>query len=186
MSRTVTDLLIAGCFNANFGRSHNVRLVGGAKEPLYLAAAGHRPATIRYTRDYARSALHEIAHWCIAGAARCRQRDYGYWYLPPPRTAAAQQAFCAAEVAVQALEKCFSKACGVRFAVSLDNLDGGAELVTDFAEQVADRAQWLQSRNMPGRANRMVELLRALGAQHGRAQHGRAHHGSEYGSARSG
>lgn len=181
MSRTVTDLLIAGCFNANFRRTHNVQLVGGAKEPLYLAAVGHRPATIRYTRDYERSALHEIAHWCVAGAARCRQMDYGYWYSPPPRTVAAQQAFCAAEVAVQALEKCFSKACGVRFAVSLDNLDGGAELVADFAEQVADRAQWLQSRNMPDRANRMVELLRALGAHQGCA-----HHGAEYGSARSG
>ena len=186
MSRTVTDLLIAGCFNANFRRSHNVQLVGGAKEPLYLAAVGHRPATIRYTRDYERSALHEIAHWCIAGAARCRQMDYGYWYSPPPRTAAAQQAFCAAEVAVQALEKCFSKACGVRFAVSLDNLDAGAEWVVDFAAQVADRAQRLQSREMTGRASRMVELLCALGAHKGCAHKGCAHHGSEYGSARSG
>lgn len=162
MNRTVTDVLIAGCFNANFGRSYNVQLIGGAEEPLYLAADGDRSATIRYTRDYARSALHEIAHWCLAGGARRRLMDYGYWYSPPPRNAPAQRAFCTAEVAVQALEQRFCQACGVRFTVSLDNLDGAPELMAQFSVRVACRVRELCRDKMTGRANRMVELLRTL------------------------
>ncbi len=163
MNRPVTDVLIAGCFNANFGRPYNVQLIGGAQEPLYRAADGDRSATIRYTRDYARSALHEIAHWCLAGAARRRLVDYGYRYAPPPRNAPAQWAFCTAEVAVQALEQRFCQACGVRFSVSLDNLDGAPELMVEFSVRVAARARELCRGKMTSRANRMVELLCTLG-----------------------
>ena len=82
---------IAGCFNARFGRCYQVRLIGGAQEPLYLPAAGVDRAIIRYTRDYARSALHELAHWCLAGVRRRGRVDYGYWYQPPPRSPDQQQ-----------------------------------------------------------------------------------------------
>ena len=51
------------------------------------------------------SALHEVAHWCIASAGRRRCRDYGYWYIPPPRDATAQTEFFAVEARVQALER---------------------------------------------------------------------------------
>jgi hypothetical protein len=119
---------IAGRFNARFGRRAAALLVGGAAEPLYLPACGRRPALIRYTRDYARSALHEIAHWCLADPQRRHQVDYGLWYRPPPRCAADQRRFYAAEAPVQALEMLLTGACGLAFHFSADNpgADGGA------------------------------------------------------------
>ncbi|HEX7035980.1 MAG TPA: elongation factor P hydroxylase [Pseudomonadales bacterium] len=112
---------IAGRFNARFGRRAGVLLVGGAAEPLYTPGSGRYPALIRYTHDYARSALHEIAHWLLARPDRRRLVDYGLWYRPPPRSAAEQARFYAAEVPVQALEMLLSEAAGVPFRFSADN-----------------------------------------------------------------
>ena len=78
MSRGLTDTQIAGCFNRGLGRELKVRLIGGAEEPFYEPGSAGRYARIRYTRDYAASAQHELAHWCIAGTARRRMSDYGY------------------------------------------------------------------------------------------------------------
>ncbi len=161
-----TDLLIAGCFNGLFRRRRNVQLIGGAEEPLYLPAVRTDPATIRYTRDYARSALHEIAHWCIAGEDRRDLPDYGYWYSPPPRDARQQRAFCAAEVAVQSLEKLFASACGVGFAVSIDNPGESAALEEQFADTVARRVEGLSEHDLSARARCMLEGLRRLAARH--------------------
>ena len=58
--------LFERCFFAEF----NTRLEGGAEEPLYLPTTSHDPARILFTRDYFASALHEVAHWCVAGEAR--------------------------------------------------------------------------------------------------------------------
>ena len=73
-------------FNQAFSDGYNTRLVKGGKEPEYLPADDdchyHR---IIFTRDYFASALHEIAHWCIAGEQRRQQHDYGYWYAPDGR-----------------------------------------------------------------------------------------------------
>ena len=80
------------------------RLVGGFDEPFYLAFRADGPAEIRFTRDYTGSALHELAHWCVAGEARRRQDDYGYWYAPDGRTNAQQQQFFQVEVTPQAVE----------------------------------------------------------------------------------
>ena len=170
MNQGLTDLLIAGCFNGLFRRQHNVQLVGGAAEPLYLPAAGARPALIRYTRDYARSALHEIAHWCIAGEERRSLPDYGYWYSPPPRDALQQQAFCAAEVAVQSLESIFAAASGVKFAVSTDNPGVSNALDGQFADAVARGVEEFSQRDLCARARHMLEGLcrqRALRSRQG-------------------
>jgi elongation factor P hydroxylase len=113
------DRQIADCFNSLFERQ--VRLVGGGREPFYQPAVSGRPAVIRYTRDYAQSALHEIAHWCLATPAARRQTDYGLAYQPPPRSPADQAKFYADEVPVQALEWVFARACGVTFSLSADN-----------------------------------------------------------------
>ena len=114
-------------FRATFFDSHHTVLVGGASEPVYLP--GH-PHQICYSHDYFRSALHEIAHWCVAGAARRQQEDYGYWYAPDGRSADQQAEFARVEVYPQALEALFCAACGHDFRVSLDNLngDGGDEV----------------------------------------------------------
>ncbi len=134
------DRQIAGRFNARFGRRAGTMLLGGAPEPLYLPGDGRRPALIRYTRDHAASALHEIAHWCLAGDRRRRLVDYGFWYRPPPRSAAEQARFYAAEVPVQALEMALAAACGVPFHFSADNPgdDGGAAR-RQFEKRVRER-----------------------------------------------
>lgn len=117
----MTHRWIAGRFNTRFGRRAGVLLLGGAAEPLYTPGRGRYPALIRYTRDYARSALHEIAHWLLARPDRRELVDYGLWYRPPPRSAAQQARFYAAEVPVQALEMLLSEAAGVSFRFSADN-----------------------------------------------------------------
>lgn len=152
----LTDRQIAGCFNGSLGRTHRVRLVGGAPEPLYLPG-GTGFATIRYTRDYAASALHELAHWCRAGARRRQVVDYGYWYVPPPRSAAAQSAFSRVEVSVQALESRLCAAAGVPFRVSVDDVDALPGAAADFAGAVA--AALRTSVALPPRARALESAL---------------------------
>jgi elongation factor P hydroxylase len=157
--KALTDTEIAGCFNRALGRPYRVRLIGGSPEPLYLPGQ-HGWSVIRYTRDYAASALHELAHWCIAGKARRRKVDYGYWYAPPPRSAAAQKAFAAVELPVQALESVLARTCGLDFQVSVDDVEGGsAELAEHFSMAVAHRAAGLDRGKLPPRARRLIDAL---------------------------
>ena len=162
----LSDAQIAGCFNARFGRCYQVRLIGGAQEPLYLPAAGADRATIRYTRDYARSALHELAHWCLAGVRRRGLVDYGYWYQPPARSPDQQRAFAEAEVAVQALESLFAEASGLPFRVSVDDFTNDADAESAFTGAVAERVECFRSSGLPSRAD---EIRRALTRQLGAA-----------------
>ncbi|MEH6584169.1 MAG: elongation factor P hydroxylase [Halioglobus sp.] len=111
-------------FNRSFEQAFNTRLVGGHDEPLYLPPGeGGNCSQVQYRLDYFASALHEVAHWCLAGKARCQLVDYGYWYAPDGRDVHQQKAFEAVEYKPQALEWVFSRACGYPFEVSLDNLD---------------------------------------------------------------
>lgn len=155
---------IAGRFNARFRRGAGAVLIGGAEEPLYLPATRSRPAHIRYARDHARSALHELAHFCLAGPAGRALPDFGLAYEPPPRSPAAQRRFFEAEVPVQALEMLFSEACGIGFRVSTDN-PGRDDPVTEawFAEQVRRRCRAFR-RHGPGACAEAV-----LGALSGRS-----------------
>ena len=121
--KALTDAQIADCFNSGLGRRFGVRLLGGAVEPIYEPGSGDDAAVIRYTRDYPASALHELAHWCIAGSRRRALPDYGYWYRPPPRTDREQAAFFRVELPVQALEARLAVAAGLPFRVSVDDLD---------------------------------------------------------------
>ncbi len=154
----LTDLQIAGCFNRGLGRRYQVRLMGGAPEPIYEA----RPegtSIIRYRADYPASALHELAHWCIAGAGRRRLDDYGYWYRPPPRTAAEQAAFLRVEVPVQALEAELAEACGLPFQVSVDDVSNSEGRVT--LERAL--ATYREARHpLPPRGRVLAEALRLL------------------------
>jgi len=112
-------------FAATFYPGYRTRLLGGADEPLYLPAGEGRGChQLFYREDYFSSALHETAHWCIAGEERRRLVDFGYWYTPDGRTLQQQRAFEAVEIKPQALEWLFATAAGVPFAVSADNLAG--------------------------------------------------------------
>lgn len=154
-----------GCFDARrlervfarcFLHTYHTRLRGGGAEPLYQPAADSGELhIIWYREDYFASALHEVAHWCIAGPERRRQPDFGYWYAPEGRGVEQQAAFEAVECEPQALEWYFSEACGYRFRLSADNLDQISGTLQDnspFAAAVARRARAWQSSGLPRRA----------------------------------
>ena len=159
---TVEAAVLEQVFSDCFGAGERTRLVGGADEPLYQPAAvpggWHE---IRYRADYPASALHEVAHWCIAGPARRRLTDYGYWYAPDGRDAQTQRAFEAVEARPQALEWLFAQRCALPFRLSLDNLDGdfGSADRERFAAAVVAEARAWQARGPGGRAGRFLEAL---------------------------
>jgi elongation factor P hydroxylase len=92
--------------------------------------------------------LHEVAHWCIAGSARRKQVDFGYWYAPDGRNASQQRAFENVEYKPQALEWFFAKACGYRFRISADNLNPqGSQSFSEhaFEHRVIEQAKsWVE------------------------------------------
>ncbi|PKM05055.1 MAG: elongation factor P hydroxylase [Gammaproteobacteria bacterium HGW-Gammaproteobacteria-6] len=148
--------LFAGCFAADF----NTELVGGAAEPEYLPASPSYPRhRILFTRDYYRSALHEIAHWCVAGEARRQLPDFGYWYAPDGRTAVQQAAFEQVEVKPQALEWLFCVAAGHPFRVSTDNLRGEATDAGPFAQAVQQQVFVYLQQGIPARPAAFVAQL---------------------------
>ena len=148
-------------FNHCFSAMWHCELRGGASEPLYTPASGASPARICYREDFAASALHEVAHWCIAGPARRALVDYGYWYAPDGRSAAEQQAFEHAEARPQALEWVFAQACGLPFSLSLDNLAGAIDPGerARFAAAVVVEAESLRAGGLPARAGRFTAAL---------------------------
>lgn len=150
-------------FSRCFLESEGTVLVGGAMEPLYEPASRlDEPHRIFYREDFFASALHEVAHWCIAGPERRRQRDFGYWYAPDGRDAAAQRAFEAVEEKPQSLEWLFSLACGYPFQVSIDNLDpatGALPQTQLFCDRVFQRALDWQRRGLPARAGAFFAAL---------------------------
>lgn len=143
-----------------FGENYQTKLVGGAKEPLYQPPSTDNAwSYIYFTRDYFSSALHEVAHWCIAGEERRKQVDYGYWYAPDGRSESQQKVFEKVEVAPQALEWIFSKACGVRFRISVDNLQGGFEASKHFREAVWQKVCEFCMEGLPPRAQEFAQAL---------------------------
>ena len=141
-------------FNRCFSQSQT-KLVGGAFEPLY--EPGDQEARVYFREDYASSALHEIAHWCIAGADRRQQTDYGYWYCRV-RGVKQQRRFETVEVKPQALEWVFSVAAGVEFRVSCDNFDESTLDMSGFRGAVQSAVvAWLNV--LPPRAARFVAAL---------------------------
>ena len=131
---------IVHVFNSLFSESCNTRLSGGVSEPFYKAARRpHDLHEIRYREDFVSSALHEIAHWCLAGSLRRRQDDYGYWYIKD-RCKDQQVQFEQVEARPQGLEWILSIAAGVEFRVSCDNFEVESSDVTLFRRQVHRQA----------------------------------------------
>jgi elongation factor P hydroxylase len=157
-----TDL--EGLFHECFYEDYAVMLVGGYSEPLYLPGEdGLSGCQIRYREDYFSSALHEIAHWCIAGEERRKLVDFGYWYEPDGRTPDQQAAFEKVEVKPQALEWVFSTAAGIPFRVSHDNLHGGTVAQnTGFTDAVYQQILIYISHGLPGRSALFTEALAAF------------------------
>ena len=145
----------------------HARLVGGFTEPFYQPQSATAPAEIRFTRDYERSALHELAHWCIAGDARRQQHDYGYWYEPDGRSGSKQQLFFRVEVKPQALERHFCDALGIQFDVSVDNLDNTViDGVESFRHRVGQQYNLYATSGLPERASVIYQCLQQWQQQH--------------------
>ena len=149
------DRQIAEVFDRCFIAEYGTQLCGGAAEPLYVPARQPGEVSqVHYREDFARSALHEAAHWCIAGEARRQLEDYGYWYEPDGRSDAKQREFERVESRPQALEWFFAQAVGLPFGVSIDNLAAGDINEFPFALAVWQQARRYVVDGLPDRAGR--------------------------------
>lgn len=160
---------VISVFDKLFASEFNTRLLGGAVEPVYIPA-GHSAADISdgsctdicdfhrlfFREDYFSSALHEAAHWCIAGAERRLKVDFGYWYNPDGRSQVQQSVFEQAETKPQALEWMFSVACGEKFRISADNLAANIGASDAFIQAVAGQAQAWCGSPMPSRGEQLL------------------------------
>ena len=151
-------------FGACFESEYQTVLIGGGTEPLYIPSKNPLQAShqVIYREDYFASALHEVAHWCLAGPDRRKQEDYGYWYSPDGRNAEEQEAFERAESKPQAIESMFSEACGFPFQLSADNLDAGFGPSDRFAKAVAQARETYRRAGLPPRAEQFRLSLLGL------------------------
>ena len=151
------EQVFASCFEER----NNTRLLGGFNEPLYQPAQSRDDYNIIcYREDFFASALHEVAHWCIAGEERRKLLDFGYWYTPDGRTEQQQKAFEDVEYQPQALEWFFAKACAYRFRVSTDNLSGATPNGGKcFEQRVVAQAQLWCSEGIPADGEIFCEAL---------------------------
>lgn len=147
-------------FNSLFKTVENTVLVAGGEEPIYLPQdAEYSFHRIIFRKDYFASALHELAHWCIAGQRRRQMVDYGYWYQPDGRNEAEQRLFEEVEVKPQALEWILSQAAGLRFRISTDNLKGQCGDLTRFKRKVVIQSHYYLEQGLPQRASLLAQSL---------------------------
>jgi elongation factor P hydroxylase len=147
-------------FDQCFAHTCNTRLVCGEGEPIYLPADSDCPYhRVVFAHGFFASALHEIAHWCVAGEARRQQIDYGYWYAPDGRDATQQREFEQVEVKPQALEWIFTRATKRRFRISVDNLNGVETDPTEFRRAVYERVLYHCQHGLNSRAQQFRQVL---------------------------
>lgn len=147
----VNDLI--AIFNSSFLKTENTQLVKGEGEPVYLPSNENAKfSQVVFAHGFFSSALHEVAHWCVAGALRRQRVDYGYWYEPDGRNFQQQHEFERVEVMPQALEWIFTAACGKKFSVSVDNLSGADRNSDPFKLAVYGKVISLCESGLSGRA----------------------------------
>ena len=149
-------------FNQCFTDSHATVLVNSGDEPIYLPAdETNRYNRIVFAHGFWSSALHEIAHWCVAGPKRRTMVDYGYWYMPDGRDAVTQAEFERVEVKPQALEWIFTESLGKKFFLSTDNLSGqGAADLDGFKIKIREQVKFYLRDGLPVRARVFAQALR--------------------------
>lgn len=151
-------------FNEIFLESYNTQLLLGGDEPLYLPSSGKYPHhRIIFARGFFASAMHEIAHWCVAGPQRRLLEDYGYWYEPDGRSEVVQAKFEEVEIKPQAIEWILSASCGFKFQVSCDNLNGSYESDRiEFTEKVRNLVCVLLDEGFSKRLQKLSDELRGF------------------------
>lgn len=147
-------------FNGRFLPLHNTELVCCEEEPIYRPANEHYPHhRIIFAHGFFASALHEIAHWCIAGKERRLLEDFGYWYQPDGRTQEQQSLFESVEVKPQALEWIFSVSADFPFVFSADNLNGEVGISIQFQQKVLAQIHEYLETGMPSDAEHWSQTL---------------------------
>jgi elongation factor P hydroxylase len=147
-------------FDGCFSQDHNTRLIRGDDEPIYLPADEQEDYNrIVFAHGYYASALHEISHWCVAGAELV---DFGYWYCPDGRDAQTQSEFEKVEIKPQSYEWMFCVAAGFNFNVSCDNLSGECEPDRiGFQRKVREEVLRMLEKGLPERPARFIRALQA-------------------------
>jgi elongation factor P hydroxylase len=155
---TVDDLILL--FQDCFYETFNTLLLKGEDEPLYLPANEEKPYhAIYFAHGFYSSALHECAHWFIAGEERRKLVDYGYWYAPDGRSEEQQRLFQQVEVKPQAIEWILSKAANYPFYISIDNLHGESADTNHFKEAITHQARGYIIHGLPKRAEIFRQAL---------------------------
>lgn len=160
MTHQYQDLI--ALFNQAFYSLYNTKLELGGDEPIYRPADDqcnhHR---IIFARGFYASALHEIAHWCVAGPERRLLEDFGYWYEPDGRNAVTQAEFENVEVRPQAYEWILAQSANFPFNVSCDNLNGDVEPNRlEFMHRVHQEVLSILQQGIPTRVHQLSEALR--------------------------
>lgn len=147
-------------FDNNFYQTENTRLIKGEHEPIYCPANEHYSYhRIEFANGFFSSALHEVAHWLVAGKERRLKEDYGYWYCPDGRDEKQQLAFEQVEMHPQAIEWALSVAAGFNFNVSADNLNGMQTCRFDFQRKVYQKVSDLLNTGFNERTERLINAL---------------------------
>ncbi len=143
---------------------YNTVLSPGADEPFYRAANDNNYATIFSNQDFFSSALHELAHWSLAGQDRRELDDFGYWYYPDGRTQEQQSEFFKVEVKPQALEWAYHLAANIPFQYSLDNLHNQVSIkqIMDFKKGVYGQLKHYFESGFPDRPREIIQFLSVL------------------------
>ena len=150
-------------FNQCFEQEYNTRLVKGGEEPIYIPANADCPYNaIYFARGFYSSALHEIAHWLVAGKERRKLEDFGYWYEPDGRSEQRQREFEQVEVKPQAIEWILAVAAGYRYFASSDNLNGNAGDTQPFKQAVYQQVKTYAEKGLPERAETLRKALCAF------------------------
>ncbi|MDH2925041.1 hypothetical protein EV693_102271 [Nicoletella semolina] len=154
-------------FNRCFFDNYNTRLERGGDYPIYLPAFSleggikcERPYhVILFAHGFYSSALHEIAHWLVAGKARRELEDFGYWYEPDGRSAERQREFEQVEVKPQAIEWILAMAANFRYFTSADNLTGNVGDNSAFKQAVYQQVRHYAEHGLPKRAEILRQAL---------------------------
>lgn len=145
--------------NNHYLGQYNTRIVGGFDEPFYQAPQSGQMAQIQFSHDYIRSALHELAHWCVAGEERRKQDDFGYWYAADGRNQKQQNEFFKVEIKPQAIEWAFSIVLGIDFEASVDNLGTQVEGVDEFNNNLKKQLNDYVKNGFPKRTQEILSLF---------------------------
>jgi len=154
----ITDLI--AIFERTFFQHYNTRLIKGDDEPIYLPANNETPYhQIVFAHGYFSSGLHEISHWLVAGEARRKLEDFGYWYCPDGRDIQKQLEFEKVEVKPQAIEWLLCVAADFKFNVSVDNLNGEQTDRYAFQERVHAQVLFLLDNGFNERTETLLKAF---------------------------